>query len=421
MTTQKSTIADLAILGGRPAFSDQLYVNRPNTPDRKAFLDRVEGMLDRRWFTNKGPLVVELEEELARYLAVEHCVLTCNGTVALDLASRALGLKGEVIVPSFTFVATAHALLWQGIQPVFCDIDPQSWNIDPVACESLITERTTGILGVHLWGRPCDNRSLVEIAARHDLRLFFDAAHAFGCTYQGSMIGGGGDAEVFSFHATKVFHTLEGGAVTTNDPEVADRVRLMRNFGFTGYDEVAVLGTNAKMSEASAAMGLSNLECIEQFIATNRGTFEAYLEGLGQTRGLELLRYDEGERHNYQYVVLDVAEDRLGLSRDQLMHVLQAENVLARRYFYPGCHRMAPYASRWPEADGSLPHTNRAARGALVLPAGAGVTLEQVREICGILRLVADQAAQVRSALESDGSEGSHAVIAPARRVLPSQ
>ncbi len=410
MTVTKSTIRELACLGGQPAFSEQLYVNRPNLGDRGSFMARMEAMFDRRWFTNDGPLVRELENKLARYLGVEHCIATCNGTVALDIVCRALGLRGEVIVPSFTFVATAHALLWQGLEPVFCDIDPETWNIDPTQCEALITDRTTAIVGVHLWGRPCDTQRLEEVAHRHGLRLVFDAAHAFGCSHLNAMIGRFGDAEVFSFHATKVFHTFEGGAVATDDNELATQLRRIRNFGFAGYDAVAALGTNAKMSEASAAMGLANLDSLDGFVEENRRNHFAYRQGLDGVPGLRLLLYPEQERSNYHYVVVEVDEDLVGLTRDQLLKILHAENVVARRYFYPGCHRLEPYATKWPGVDHRLPHTNRVARRVLVLPAGTGVTRPQIQDICAILRLAVSRADAVREALASYVEQGRGSV-----------
>ena len=403
MTGSKKTPRDLAILGGPPAFNEGLHVNRPNAGNREIFLSHVNSALDRRWFTNNGPLVQELEERLARYLGVKHCVVTCNGTAALALAIRALELGGEVIVPSFTFISTPHALFWHGIQPVFCDIDSTKWNLDPDCCASLITDRTTAIVGTHLWGRPCDTQRLEEIAQHRQLYLLFDAAHAFGCTHQGRMIAGFGDAEVFSFHATKVFHTFEGGAVATNHADLAERLRTIRNFGFAGYDWVDTLGTNAKMPEVCAAMGLANLQCIEQFFDENRHTYELYRRGLEGIGGIELLAYDVNERHNQQYIVLDVAENELGLSRDDLQRILHAENVIARRYFYPGCHRMEPYRSRFPNAHQALPHTDRIAQRVLLLPGGTGVAARQIREICAILHLVADHAHDLRSSILCSG------------------
>ncbi len=197
----------LAIFGGAPALDAVRHVGRPNIGDRRRLLERFNDLLDRRWLTNAGPYVQEFEQKLAALMGVEHCVAMCNGTVALEIAVRAAGLTGEVIVPSFTFVATAHALQWQEITPVFCDIDPTSYCLDPRRVEAMITPRTTGIIGVHLWGRPCDVDALTEIASRHRLKLLFDAAHAFGCSYKGRSVGGFGDAEVLSFHATKFFTT----------------------------------------------------------------------------------------------------------------------------------------------------------------------------------------------------------------------
>ncbi len=233
-------------------------------------------MLDRNWLTNNGPYVQQFETRIAEFLGVRHCIAMCNGTVALEIAIRALGLSGEVIVPSFTFVATAHALQWQEITPVFCDIDPATHHLDPAQVEKMITPRTTGIIGVHTWGRPCDMDALEAIARRRKLQLLFDAAHAFGCSYKGKLVGGFGRCEVLSFHATKFFNTFEGGAVLTDDDALAEKMRLMRNFGFSGYDNVIYIGTNGKMTEVCAAMGLTSLESVEQFMETNRRNHHAY-------------------------------------------------------------------------------------------------------------------------------------------------
>jgi dTDP-4-amino-4,6-dideoxygalactose transaminase len=234
----------LAILGGSPAFAEKLHVGRPNLGDRTRLLERINDIFDQLWLTNGGPYVQELELRVAELVGVKHCIAMCNATVALEIAIRALGLAGEVIVPSFTFVATAHALQWQQITPVFCDIDPLTHNIDPRRIEELITPLTTGIIGVHLWGRACNIEQLEEIARRRNLKLLFDAAHAFGCSYKGKMIGSFGSAEVLSFHATKFLNTLEGGAVVTNDDQLAQKMRLMKNFGFTYYDRTDDVGTN---------------------------------------------------------------------------------------------------------------------------------------------------------------------------------
>src|SRR4029450_4947712 len=241
---------------------------------------------------------------------------------------------------------------------------------------------TTGIIGVHLWGRPCDVGALAEIAHRHRLRLLFDAAHAFGCSHNRRMIGNFGNAEVFSFHATKVLNTFEGGAVVTNDDKLAAKIRLMRNFGFAGYDIVSSLGTNGKMSEVSAAMGLTSLESLEKFVATNHRNYREYRQQLADVAGISLLTFDEDEKCNYQYVVLEIDEDALGITRDQLEDILWAENVLSRRYFYPGCHRMEPYRTRDLRAALFLPETERLATRVLCLPTGTAIGGDEISAIC---------------------------------------
>jgi dTDP-4-amino-4,6-dideoxygalactose transaminase len=323
----------------------------------------------------------------------------CNATVGLEIAIRAAGLRGEVIVPAFTFIATAHSLQWQEITPVFCDIDPRTHNINPDRVEELITPKTTGIIGVHLWGRACDVEALAEIAERHHLKLLFDAAHAFGCSHQGRMIGGFGVAEVFSFHATKFFNTFEGGAVATDNDELAARIRLMKNFGFAGYDNVIYIGTNGKMTEICAAMGLTNLESLDDFAAANRCNYEAYRFGLSGIPGLSLIRYDSSEKCNYQYIVVEVDEVRAGLARDELVQVLHAENVLARRYFYPGCHRLEPYRSFYPHARFYLPETEKLAQRVLLLPTGTAVSPAEIEVVCSILDRAIRQAPEVRKRL----------------------
>jgi dTDP-4-amino-4,6-dideoxygalactose transaminase len=396
----KRLLDDLAIFGSAPAFQEPLHVGRPNIGNRERLLGRINDILDRKWLTNNGPYVQELERRIADLLEVKHCIAVCNGTVALELAIRALGLTGEVILPSMTFIATAHALQWQEITPVFCDIDPVSYNIDPHRVEEMITPRTTGIIGVHLWGRPCDVEALAEIARQWNLKVLYDAAHTFGCSYQGKMIGNFGDAEVFSFHATKFFNTLEGGAVVTNNGKLAHKIRLMKNFGFGGLDHVIYLGTNGKMNEISAAMGLTGLESLEEFIAVNHRNYKQYECELDHIPGIRLLPYNETEKCNYQYIILEIDDEVTYISRDQLAEILHAENVLARRYFYPGCHRMEPYRSYQPWAGLLLPHTERLAARVLSLPTGTQVTANDVSKICEILRSAVQNGKEISRRLE---------------------
>ena len=374
------------------ALPQPLHVGRPNIGDEARFLDRLHGVLERRWLTNAGPLEQEFEERLAQYLGVRHCIAICNGTVALELAIRALELTGEVIVPSLTFIATAHALQWQQIRPVFCDIDRHRYCIDPSAVERHITPQTSAILGVHLYGRPCDVEALTAIAQRHNLKLLFDAAHAFGCSHQGQMIGNFGSCEVFSFHATKLFNSFEGGAVATNDDQLAHKIRLMKNFGFAGEDKVVYIGTNGKMTEVCAAMGITNLESLDHFIAVNQRNLDAYRAGLADLPGVSLIGYDENQRNNYQYVILEIDEERFGLSRDRLQAILRDQNVLVRRYFYPGCHRMEPYRTLYPDTGKTLPETEEFCERVLALPTGTQVSESIVQEICGMIRTVYTEA-----------------------------
>ena len=405
MSALHETIGDLAIFGGRPAFAEKLHVGRPNMGDRHRLLERINDILDRRWFTNGGKYVAEFEHRVAQIAGVRHCIAVCNGTVALEIVVRALGLTGEVILPSFTFIATAHALQWQGIRPVFCDVDPRTHNIDPEQVESLITPRTTGIVGVHVWGRPCDTERLERVARAHRLRLLFDAAHAFACSHHGRMIGSFGDAEVYSFHATKFINTFEGGAIVTNDSDLAARIRLMKNFGFAGYDNVIYIGTNGKMTELSAAMGLTAVESLEEIVAVNRRNYELYRDGLAGLPGIELVAYDPAEKNNYQYVVVTLDSAKLWVSRDDLVRVLHAENVIARRYFYPGCHRMEPYRSLYHQDHSLLPCTETLSQSVLSLPTGTCVGPEAIAAICDILRLVVTHHGEVRQRMEACESD----------------
>jgi len=396
MPQLKSRIQDLAIFGGKPAFNTALHVGRPNVGDRHALLRRIEDLLDRKWLTNDGPLLHEFEQRIARLIEVKHCIAVCNATIGLEIVIKALGLSGEVIVPSFTFIATAHALRWHGVTPVFCDLDPNTHNIDPLRAAELLTKRTTGIIGVHVWGRPCDVDALANLARHHNVKLVFDAAHAFGCSYKGRMIGGFGNAELFSFHATKFLNTFEGGAIVTNNDELAATARLMRNFGFAGLDRVTSVGTNGKMSEASAAMGLTSLESVDSFIETNRRNYHLYQQQLTKVAGISLSRYEEDEKCNYQYVVLEIDEAAAGISRDMLDEILWAENVLTRRYFYPGCHLMEPYRTEEPEARLRLPQTERLANMVICLPTGSAIGSTETTAICALIEFVIKHAEAIR-------------------------
>jgi dTDP-4-amino-4,6-dideoxygalactose transaminase len=384
----KSNFRELAYFGGNPLFVSSLHVGRPNIGDREKLLERINAILDRRWLTNGGPMLQKFERQIEGLLGVKHCVAMCNATIALEIASRALGLKGEVIIPSFTFIATAHALQWQEITPVFCDVNPLTHNIDPDRVEALITSQTSGILGVHVWGRACAVEQLGKIAQKYNLKLMYDAAHAFGSSHRGKMIGNFGALEVFSFHATKFFNTFEGGAVVTNDDELASRIRFMTNFGFKNYDTVAYLGTNGKMSEVSAAMGLTGLESLDEFISANQRHYKTYQRLLSGLPGVKMIEYDETEKNNYQYIVIEIDETVTHISRDLINDILHAENILSRRYFYPGCHQMEPYRSYFPDAGSVLPETEKLTLKVLQLPTGTAVGKAEIHQICELIGFV---------------------------------
>lgn len=396
MSTQQ-----LAVLGGQPAFDETLHVGRPNIGDVERLRARFDEILERRWFTNRGPFVQEFESALQDRLGVRHVIAVCNGTLGLEIATRAAGVTGEVIVPSFTFVATAHAIQWQGLTPVFADIDPASHVIDPASVESLITPRTSAVIGVHTWGVGCPTDELQSVADRHGLILMYDAAHAMGCTHGGRPMGGNGLAEVFSFHATKYVNSFEGGAIATNDDELASRIRSMVNFGFEGFDRVVSVGTNAKMSEISAAMGLTSLESATDFARWNKQIWAVYHDGLEGLPGVNLYPYLAGEENSHQYVVVTI-DDQCPLTRDDLVAVLHAENCLARRYFFPGVHRMEPYASLSPMAHHWLPNTETLTRQVMILPTGTAMSESSADEVCQLIRCALQSAPRVVGARCSD-------------------
>lgn len=391
----KTKITDLAVFGGPAAFERPVVVGRPNIGDRERLAERFNNILDSRWLTNNGPYLREFERRIAEYTGANYCVAVANATVGLEIILRSLGLSGEVILPSMTFIATAHSVAWQNLTPVFCDIDAFTWNLDPTKIESLITNKTVAILGVHLFGRPCDIESLAGIAAEYDLKLIYDAAHAFGCSYRGKMIGNFGNAEVFSFHTTKFLNSIEGGAIVTNDSSLAAKASLMRNFGFEQY-RVLSIGTNGKMHELSAAMGITSLEKISDFVSIGRQNYEEYRRCLSNIPGVELIVYDQKEKSNYQYIVIDINSEIAGIDRDEILKILKSENVVTRGYFSPTCHEGEPYASEPRYSSVDLNVTNSIAKRLLALPTGETVGLEEIEKISQIIRFSISHSKRVK-------------------------
>ncbi len=361
-------------------FKEPQYVGRPNIGNSEHLFGRLKQILDNRWLTNNGPLVIEFEKKICELTSAHHCIATANGTLALELAIRAVGMQGEVLVPTFTFVATAHALAWQSIKPVFVDCEPHTTSMDLAHAQTMINEHTTGIIGVHIWGNCRQTDDLLKFAQHNNLKIIFDAAHAFACTHRGQKISDQGDASIFSFHATKFLNSFEGGAICTTDSDLSQRLRRMRNFGFAGEDDVEEMGTNAKMTEICAAMGLVNFESIDSFIDHNRNNYYCYRDLLKTIHGVDLIPYNETENNNYQYIIVVVDESIAGIDRKGLKKALLDYNVHARRYFYPGIHRMKAYSPQAP-----LPNAEDFSNRVLALPTGTSIGHA---EICQIVRII---------------------------------
>ncbi len=398
MSFMKKQLTDLACFGGQPLFDEKLYVGRPNLCSREKLHAALDQIFDNRWLTNDGPFLRRFEEKLQEFLGVRHCLAVCNATIGLQLVYRALGrarsARKKALMPSFTFIATAHAWEWEGGQPVFCDVDPDRHLLAPAEVAARLDGETGLIVGVHTWGQPCRIDELEALARARKIPLVFDSAHAFSNFHGSRRIGGFGNAEVFSFHATKFFNTFEGGAIATNDDALDAELRHMRNFGFAGYDQVARLGTNGKMQEISAAMGLCLLDEIDGLLETNRRNYRAYREAFAGLPGISLLALDQPDTLNCQYIVGELAPELPAFARDLLVDVLWAENVIARKYFHPGCHRSAPYAARAPIP--ALPVTDDLCRRVVVFPAGAAVSSDSIRQIAETVRFVLEHADDVQ-------------------------
>lgn len=383
-------------------FPEPIYVGSPPLPPLDDLVVKLEEIWRSRWLTNGGAQHRELEARLRLTLGAPNLSLFNNGTMALLTACRALRLGGEVITTPFTFPATPHVLTWSQLSPVFADVDPATLNIDPSAVERLITPRTSAILAVHVYGTPCDLEALQDIADRHGLKLIYDAAHAFGVSVGGRGIGTFGDASAFSFHATKLFHTAEGGALSCRDPEVSAEAALLRNFGIRSEDEVEVPGLNGKMNELQAALGLLVLEALPAERRHRLHLARAYGEELCEEPGLTLP--EVGETSSLQYFVIRIDGGRFGCSRDELHRRLRELNVFTRRYFHPLCSEYPFYRHLPSAAPERLPAAHLAAQQVLCLPFHSGVSVEQVRAIAGLVRRF--------------GSSGQ-AAVPPARAVAP--
>ncbi|MDO8046896.1 DegT/DnrJ/EryC1/StrS family aminotransferase [Janthinobacterium sp. SUN211] len=361
-----------------------IYVTQPLMPDLQDFLPYLEEIWENKILTNGGPFHQQLEQALCDYLGVKHICLFTNGTLALITALQALRITGEVITTPYSFVATAHSLLWNGIKPIFVDIDPLSLNMDPARIEAAITPHTTAIMPVHCYGRPCDVERIEKIADNYGLKVIYDAAHAFGVRHKGSSVLNCGDLSVLSFHATKIFNTFEGGAIVCPDAKTKQRIDHLKNFGFVDEVTVVAPGINGKMSEINAAFGLLQLKGIDAARLQRRAIDGRYRERLAAIAGIDCLPAGEEESANHSYFPILVKE-AYGTSRDVLFQLLRDENIYARRYFYPLISDFPMYRSMPTAAHSNLPNALQASRQIICLPIYPGLGLDQVDAICAIV------------------------------------
>lgn len=397
MTFSRSRLRDLAILGGAPAFARTLPVGQMYFPAFEDYEAKFRDIFARQYYTNHGPLAQEFERRLEAFFGVRHVICVTNATIGLIMAAEALGLAGKVVTPSFTFIATAQALEWANLRPVFCDVDPTSHHVTPALIEPHLDDSVSAILAVNLWGGSCDQSALKALAAERNLQLFYDSAHAFGCSWNNIPIGRFGAVEVFSFHATKVLSSAEGGCLTTDDDELAKRLRNIRSSYGAGPPVSVVKTSNGRMSEAQAAIGLMSLDNFSDIVSRNEALFDLYRTGLADVAGLRLLEPVNVSRSNFQYVVVEVDDAEFGLSRDLLLKALRAENVAARRYFFPGAHRCIPWVDRSPEG-GALPNTDRLCASLVQLPIGALAADGDVEKLCDLLRVIKARARDISKA-----------------------
>lgn len=386
-----------ALFGAKPEFDKPLPIGQLYFPSWERYEAAFRRIFERQYYNNNGPLHEELEGKLQQFLGVKHTICVSNATFGLMMVADAMELSGKVILPSFTFVASAHSLSWAGLEPVFCDIDPDTHQLDLKQAVALIDKDVSAIMGVNLWGGACNPKVLKELADAHDVQLYFDSAHAFGCAVDGVQIGNFGRAEVFSFHATKILSATEGGCICTNDDDLAARLRSIRPSYGAEKPVGIVRVANARMSEAQAAIALISLEDFPANQKNNEALYRLYEGQLKTIPGLHLVKPAGVSFSNYQYLVCRVDEREFGLPRDLLIDILKAENVVARRYFYPGVHRSIPYAQELPQYLDRLPNTDSLCESCIQFPIGALVSAHSVERICNILSRAHHASAEIRS------------------------
>ncbi len=365
-------------------FKEPIYVTKPFLPPLSGFCKGLEEIWDSKWLTNSGPILNKFKNALEEFFNTQNVCLFNNGTLALQIGLQGLNISGEVITTPFSFVATSHALYWNKIRPVFCDIEPDYYTLDPDKIESLITPWTTAILAVHVFGHPCHVEKLSQIAKKYRLMLIYDSAHAFGVEINGKSIANYGDMSMFSFHATKLFHTFEGGMLIFKDKSLKNILNYLKNFGFESETEVVMPGTNAKMSEVQALMGLQMLQYIDKMIGKHKQINDTYRERLSGIPGIQLSKpTNENVRYNFSYMLVEIHEDEFGMSRDFLYNKLKEYNIFTRRYFYPLICDFPCYRSL--SITDPLTEARRITEQILNLPIYYDLSLDEVNRICDII------------------------------------
>lgn len=362
---------------------NKILVTRSSMPGLQEYMEEISSLWDSHWLTNMGPKHKQLQSELCKYLGVENIDLLTNGHMAIELTLQAMNLQGEVITTPFTFASTTHAIVRNGLQPVFCDINPVTYTMDVGKLESLITDRTCAILPVHIYGNICNVEEIGRIARKYELKVIYDACHTFGETYKGKGIGSFGDASCFSFHATKPFNTIEGGAVCFRDQRLGEALKDLKNFGIHGPEEVSAVGANAKMNEFCAAMGLCNLRHIDSEIEKRRKVVERYRSHLEGVEGLRLNAEDPNVRYNYAYFPVVVEEKIFGSSRAEIIDALAEQGIGAGKYFYPLTNTFSAFHGKYNVLE--TPVALHVSKRVLTLPLYADLALEDVDRICGII------------------------------------
>lgn len=365
--------------------NEPIYVTRPNLPPLEKLQPYLEEIWKNRILTNNGPFHQQFEKELAKYLDVEYVNLFTNATLALVIGLQALRITGEVITTPFSFVATTHALKWNGITPVFCDIEEATLNIDPDKIEALITPKTTAIMPVHVYGHPCNIEKTQAIADKYGLKVIYDAAHAFGIRMKDNNLLLEGDMSVLSFHGTKLFNTFEGGAIISKDEKLKKRIDFLKNFGFADELTVIAPGINGKMNEFQSALGLLSLEIVDEEIANRKKNAEIYFELLKDVKGIKVFDKFDGYKYNYGYFPVLIDEKEFGTSREKVYDELKENNIYARRYFYPLISNMPSYRSLPTATKENLPVANNIAEQVLCLPIYGALRSENIKELTKII------------------------------------